>query len=64
MVKNKRPKFDNKMIEVHHMYNALDYPQLADKAFNIYPMTRDEHLYRWHGGSFQKIRPKASHSTH
>ncbi|EPM43197.1 hypothetical protein A249_40065 [Pseudomonas syringae pv. actinidiae ICMP 18804] len=35
------------------MYNALDYPQLADKYFNIYPATRDEHLYRWHGGNFQ-----------
>lgn len=53
IMKNKRPKFDDKTIEGHHMYNALDYPQLADKAFNIYPATRDEHLYRWHGGSFQ-----------
>ncbi len=35
------------------MYNALDYPQLADKYFNIYPATRDEHLYRWYGGNFQ-----------
>ncbi|MCU0092451.1 DUF6531 domain-containing protein [Pseudomonas koreensis] len=53
IMRNKRPKFDDKTIEGHHMYNALDYPQLADKAFNIYPATRDEHLYRWHGGSFQ-----------
>lgn len=35
------------------MYNALDYPQLADKSFNIYPATRDKYLYRWHGGNFQ-----------
>lgn len=48
IMKNKRPKFDDKTIEGHHMYNAL-----ADKAFNIYPATRDEHLYRRHGGSFQ-----------
>ncbi|WP_338010777.1 RHS repeat-associated core domain-containing protein, partial [Pseudomonas syringae] len=53
IIKNKRPKFDDKTIEGHHMYNALDYPQLADKYFNIYPATRDEHLYRWHGGNFQ-----------
>lgn len=53
IMKNKRPKFYEKTIEGHHMYNALDYPHLADKALNIYPATRDEHLYRWHGGSFQ-----------
>ncbi|WP_141233162.1 hypothetical protein, partial [Pseudomonas sp. Irchel 3E19] len=29
-------------------------PQLADKPFNIYPVTREEHLYRWHDGNFQK----------
>ncbi|WP_085702937.1 RHS repeat-associated core domain-containing protein [Pseudomonas sp. B15(2017)] len=49
----KRPKFDGKTIEGHHLYNALDYPHLADKPFNIYPATRDEHFFRWHGGNFQ-----------
>nr|WP_238536672.1 hypothetical protein [Pseudomonas sp. M47T1] len=49
----KTPTYDGKPMEGHHMYNALSYPQLADKAWNIRAVTRDEHLYRWHGGNFR-----------
>ncbi|WP_338525188.1 RHS repeat-associated core domain-containing protein [Pseudomonas batumici] len=53
ILNKKTPKFDGKSMEGHHMYNALDYPQLANKKSNIYPTTRSEHQYRWHGGNFQ-----------
>ncbi|WP_277422876.1 RHS repeat-associated core domain-containing protein, partial [Pseudomonas viridiflava] len=53
ILNKKTPKFDGKPIEGHHMYNALDYPQLANSKLNIYPTTKSEHLYRWHGGNFQ-----------
>ncbi|MGQ3853880.1 RHS repeat-associated core domain-containing protein, partial [Pseudomonas capsici] len=53
ILNKKTPKFNDKSIEGHHMYNALDYPQLANDRLNIYPATRSEHQYRWHGGNFQ-----------
>jgi hypothetical protein len=49
----KRPKFNGQTVEGHHKNNALDHPQIANDAKNIYPATKDEHLQRWHGGNFQ-----------
>ncbi|WP_240996604.1 hypothetical protein [Pseudomonas viridiflava] len=40
ILNQKTPKFDGKPIEGHHMYNALDYPQLANSKLNIYPTTK------------------------
>ncbi|MET1257438.1 hypothetical protein [Aliikangiella maris] len=49
----KTPKYNGEAMEGHHMYNVVDYPQLADFGHNIYPATPAEHLYRLHGGNFQ-----------
>lgn len=49
----KRPSFDGETIQGHHKYNAINYPHLADKAWNIYPATRLEHFHRWHGANWQ-----------
>lgn len=47
------PTFDGSSMEGHHRYNALDHPQIADDPGNIYPVTRNEHQHRWHGGNWQ-----------
>ena len=47
------PQLEGSAIEGHHRYNAIDYPQLADDPLNIYPVSRAEHQYRWHGGNWQ-----------
>lgn len=47
------PQYGGKPLEGHHMYNAIDFPQLADDPTNIYPATHDEHFWRWHGGNYQ-----------
>jgi GHH signature containing HNH/Endo VII superfamily nuclease toxin len=47
------PKHNGIPIEGHHRYNALDHPQLADDASNIYPATDAEHFQRWHDGNYQ-----------
>ena len=44
---------DGVPMEGHHMHNALDYPQKAADGKNIEPVTKDEHLHKWHGGNFQ-----------
>jgi hypothetical protein len=36
----------------HHAYSVSRYPQLANQASNIVPVTFNEHLYRWHGGNW------------
>lgn len=51
--KGKVPKYKNVPIEGHRKYNAIDYPQLADDANNIYPATNNEHFNRWHDGNYQ-----------
>ena len=53
ILRGKVPKDNNnKPMEGHHKYNAADYPHLADDERNIYPVTREEHQYRWHGGKW------------
>ena len=47
------PQFNGQPLEGHHRYNALDHPQIADRPEYIYPVTKDEHLHRWHGGNWQ-----------
>ncbi len=32
---------------------AIDHPQAADDAQNIYPATDKEHFNRWHGGNYR-----------
>lgn len=51
------PKFDGKAMEAHHTYSASQFPHLADKAAVMYPATRKEHLYSWHGGSYKTSKP-------
>lgn len=47
------PKHGGEPIEGHHRHNVADYPDIADQADTIYPVTKDEHVNRWHGGDFQ-----------
>jgi len=53
IISGKTPKFNGKPIEGHHMRNVKDFPQQADDVRNIYPTTKNEHINRWHGGSFK-----------
>ena len=39
-------------IQGHHRYDVSNYPHLANKGKYVYPATRAEHLYRWHGGNW------------
>lgn len=57
IINKKRPRFDGKTMEVHHTYSASQFPHLADKAAVMYPATRKEHLYGWHGGSYKTSKP-------
>ena len=50
---DEKPRYNGEVMQGHHMYNAIDYPQLADDPTNIYPVTRGEHFQRWHGGNYQ-----------
>jgi len=49
----KTPTYNGMPIEGHHTYNALDYPQMADDGYHIYPAKNDERFNRWHGGIWQ-----------
>ena len=51
IIARRTPKFEGKPMQVHHRYNAMSHPHLADKAWNMYPATQLEHLLRWHGGN-------------
>ena len=53
IINKKTPTYGGKPIQGHHKYNAADFPQLADDDGNIYPVTINEHLQRWHGGNWQ-----------
>ena len=53
IINKKTPTYEGKPIQGHHKYNAADFPQLADDDRNIYPVTVNEHLQRWHGGNWQ-----------
>lgn len=57
ILNGKKPKVDGKTVEGHHSYSASQYPQLANKGEVIYPVTRNEHLYGWHGGNFKNSIP-------
>ena len=52
-----KPKHKGKTIQGHHTYSVRKYPQLASKYEVIYPVTFEEHLYEWHGGSFKNSLP-------
>lgn len=53
IIDGKRPNFNGKPLEGHHKYSVEKYPNLAKEPTNIYPTTKDEHLYRWHGGNYR-----------
>ena len=36
----------------HHRYSVSSYPQIANDPANIYPVTFNEHLNRWHNGAW------------
>lgn len=54
---SRRPKYNGKTLQGHHMYSASRYPHLANQGLIIFPVTFDEHLYGWHGGNFQTSLP-------
>lgn len=47
------PKYRDLPVEGHHKYNATDHPHIANLGDNIHPVTKSEHLNRWHGGSWK-----------
>ena len=49
----RKPSYKGKTIQGHHTYSVNIYPHLADRHEVIYPVTFEEHLYGWHGGSFK-----------
>ena len=53
----KRPTYNGKTIQGHHVFSANKYPHLANQGNVIYPVTFDEHLYGWHGGNFKNSLP-------
>lgn len=53
IINGKRPTYNGKPLEGHHKYSVEKYPNLAKEPTNIYPTTKDEHLYRWHGGNYR-----------
>lgn len=53
----KRPSYNGKTIQGHHMFSASKYPHLANRGEVIFPVTFDEHLYGWHGGNFKTSLP-------
>lgn len=54
---SKRPKYNGKTIQGHHIYSANKYPHLANRGSVIFPVTFEEHLYGWHGGNFKNSLP-------
>lgn len=50
---NITPKYDGQPMQGHHEYSVNKYPQQAGDKNNIYPVTKDEHLNRSHGGNFK-----------
>lgn len=57
ILNNKAPTFNGQTITGHHAYSVSKYPHLADKGEIIYPATVNEHIKRWHGGSYRKSLP-------
>jgi hypothetical protein len=54
ILKGEKPKGpDGEPIEGHHLYNVAEYPQHAANPGNITPVTKREHLDKWHGGNYQ-----------
>ncbi len=40
-------------IASHHKFSVSQYPQLANRPSNIYPVTFYEHFFRWHNGNWR-----------
>ena len=57
ILNSKRPKYNGNTIIGHHTYSASQYPHLANKGEVIYPTTKREHFYGWHGGNYKKSKP-------
>lgn len=57
ILKGKRPKYRGETIQSHHTYSVAKYPHLANKGELIYPVTRNEHIHRWHGNNFKISLP-------
>lgn len=53
IIAGNRATFEGKTLEGHHQYSVDKYPNLIKDPDNIYPVTKQEHLQRWHGGNFK-----------
>lgn len=53
ILNGKRPKYKGESMHSHHTYSVAKYPHLANIGYLIYPVTRNEHINRWHGRNFR-----------
>jgi hypothetical protein len=52
ILKGDKPKGpDGSSMIGHHKHNAATYPQMGGDPKNVAPVTKKEHLERWHGGN-------------
>ncbi len=59
ILNGKRPKYKGLPLQSHHTYSVAKYPHLANIGSLIYPVTRYEHFYRWHGENYKNSFPGA-----
>lgn len=57
IIKGERPTFEGKTIQSHHKFSVAKYPHLANIGAVIYPATRKEHIWGWHGGNTRNSLP-------
>lgn len=57
ILRERRPKFRGVTMQSHHTYSVAQYPHLANIGHLIFPATKNEHFYGWHGGSTRKSLP-------
>lgn len=57
ILSGKKPKYMNVTMQSHHTYSVSKYPHLANIGALIYPVTRNEHLKRWHGNNYKTSFP-------
>lgn len=57
ILRGRRPKYRGATMQSHHTYSVAKYPHLANQPDLIYPVTRKEHIYGWHGGNTRNSLP-------
>lgn len=54
IINHKQPKYRGITMHSHHTFSVSKYPHLANHESIIYPVTRNEHINRWHNRNFRK----------